>query len=430
MDQAVRGASALSSSDFGLAIKHYTDAIGQNPGAVDYYIKRSTAYTRLSPSDHASALADAEVAVSLASKRAKRELIAQSQLRRAISLFGLERYADSQQCLQWVKKFDEKEKALAIWDMKIKGKMKGMEADDKRAIVSVQEVPQVEPPKPSKATITKSSDKGETTDSTPKIPDTALREEQKPEPVDDNIKAAKTPAEKIRHDWIQSSVMVTVSLYCKGIPKDEIDVKFKEDSLTVDFPLANESQYCFSLDPLFFNIDPAKSSYKIMSTKAEFTLWKAQPGKKWSALESSEPTKPKGKEGEDSTIGVIDVPKSAAPATAPAYPTSSKKGPKNWDNVTNDLFKKKKKDSKDGGEDKEDKEDEMEDLGLDEEEGDPTNNFFKMLYAGADPDTRRAMMKSYQESNGTALSTNWAEVGKGPVETSPPDGMEAKKWDA
>ena len=38
------------------------------------------------------------------------------------------------------------------------------------------------------------------------------------------------------------------------------------------------------------------------------------------------------------------------------------------------------------------------------------------------------MMKSYTESNGTALSTNWEEVSKGKVETSPPTGMEARKW--
>jgi suppressor of G2 allele of SKP1 len=60
--------------------------------------------------------------------------------------------------------------------------------------------------------------------------------------------------------------------------------------------------------------------------------------------------------------------------------------------------------------------------------GDEANLFFKKLYASADDDTKRAMMKSYVESNGTVLSTNWAEVGKGKVETSPPDGMEAKKW--
>ncbi len=38
------------------------------------------------------------------------------------------------------------------------------------------------------------------------------------------------------------------------------------------------------------------------------------------------------------------------------------------------------------------------------------------------------MMKSYQESGGTVLSTNWEDVGKKKVEVSPPDGMIAKKW--
>lgn len=32
--------------------------------------------------------------------------------------------------------------------------------------------------------------------------------------------------------------------------------------------------------------------------------------------------------------------------------------------------------------------------------------------ADADEDMRRAMNKSYQESNGTALSTNWKEIAK------------------
>lgn len=57
-----------------------------------------------------------------------------------------------------------------------------------------------------------------------------------------------------------------------------------------------------------------------------------------------------------------------------------------------------------------------------------TNEFFQQLYTNADDDTRRAIIKSYQESNGTVLSTNWSEVGKGKVETKPPTGQEAKKW--
>ena len=42
---------------------------------------------------------------------------------------------------------------------------------------------------------------------------------------------------------------------------------------------------------------------------------------------------------------------------------------------------------------------------------------------------KRAMMKSYQESNGTVLSTNWDEVGSKKIECTPPDGMEAHKWE-
>lgn len=57
------------------------------------------------------------------------------------------------------------------------------------------------------------------------------------------------------------------------------------------------------------------------------------------------------------------------------------------------------------------------------------NAFFRTLYADADPDTRRAMVKSFQESGGTALSTNWAEVGKQRVAVRAPSGMEARKYE-
>ncbi len=99
-------------------------------------------------------------------------------------------------------------------------------------------------------------------------------------------------------------------------------------------------------------------------------------------------------------------------ATAPSYPTSSKSGPKNWDKLA-DEFTKKEKASND---DKEGNSDEDMKVESDEEGGDAVDSFFKKLYKGADPDTRRAMMKSFQESNGTALSTNWDEVGKKRVE--------------
>ena len=63
--------------------------------------------------------------------------------------------------------------------------------------------------------------------------------------------------------------------------------------------------------------------------------------------------------------------------------------------------------------------------------GDNTlNEFFQKLYEDADEDTRKAMMKSFQESGGTALSTNWDEVKKERVPIKPPAGSVARKWEA
>ena len=400
MDKAAKGSAALASSDFPGAVANYTEAISINPQAVDYYIKRSTAYTRLSPPDHEAAFKDAELALVLASKRAKRELIIQSQLRRGIALFGLQRWVDAKQCFKWVRKLDEKEKTVNIWDMKVDGKLKALSESDAAQEVSVREIPDVQLPKEE----AKKPEKAST-------PTQALEEPK--------VEGVQTPANKIRHDWYQTADTVVVTLLAKGVPKDKATIDIQKRSLTVSFPLPTGSDFEFTLDPLFADIDEAASTFKIMSTKAEFYLKKVTSGQKWSSIEGTQPFQETSVESNGDT----DVKRAVLGNTsgAPSYPTSSKSGPKNWDKVAQDLTKKPKKDDGDGKDEG--------DTGLEDDfEGDPVNGFFQQLYKGADPDTRRAMMKSYQESNGTALSTNWSEVSKGKVETSPPDGMEAKKW--
>jgi suppressor of G2 allele of SKP1 len=139
-----------------------------------------------------------------------------------------------------------------------------------------------------------------------------------------------------------------------------------------------------------------------MGTKIEITLQKQKAGQKWSALEGSS----------TATTQLADRP--AAPtapaASGPAYPTSSRKGAKDWDQVASSLTEKKSKGKSTAGVDE----------GSDDEfGGDAVDGFFKKLYANADPETRRAMIKSYTESQGTSLSTNWSEVAKGKVEAHP-----------
>lgn len=122
------------------------------------------------------------------------------------------------------------------------------------------------------------------------------------------------------------------------------------------------------------------------------------PGLKWSSLEGTAPI-------EATTVSepTAKIPDEVIKAQAPVYPTSSRKGPINWDKALE-------------GEDN-------------DYEGEEIDGFFKKLYKDANPDTKRAMMKSYQESNGTALSTSWSDVGSKKVETVPPEGLEAKKWE-
>ena len=86
---------------------------------------------------------------------------------------------------------------------------------------------------------------------------------------------------------------------------------------------------------------------------------------------------------------------------APSYPSSSRTGPKNWEQI--------------GAE-------------LDEDDSSDVNAFFKNLYKNATPEQQRAMMKSFTESSGTSLSTDWSDVKDRTVETVPPEGVEAKKW--
>jgi suppressor of G2 allele of SKP1 len=135
-------------------------------------------------------------------------------------------------------------------------------------------------------------------------------------------------------------------------------------------------------------------------------------GLKWSALESSEPITQNENEKTIATPAPAPASTPSTAAQGPSYPTSSRKGPKNWDAVVSEELSSKNE----AGEDEF------------QEEGDHVNAFFKKLYKDADPDTRRAMMKSFQESNGTSLSTNWSEVQNKKFETQPPEGVEAKPW--
>lgn len=179
------------------------------------------------------------------------------------------------------------------------------------------------------------------------------------------------------------------------------------------FPTGDSGTYDYTVSPLFARIDPSSSEFRITPHKIEIHLHKSSPGQKWTDLEGSKDIAP-APSTPDKKATIPAPVLSPAQDKSPSYPTSSRTGPKDWDSLASAALQDGNKNDGLGGDDGDD--------------GDETDTFFKRLYKDASPDVRRAMMKSYQESNGTALSTDWDKVKQGPVEIKPPEGVEAKKW--
>lgn len=280
-----------------------------------------------------------------------------------------------------------------------------------------------------------------------KLDDKGKLVETKPAPLMNAPMAAPMTASTLgssgfRTQFYQNDTSITLTVFMKFSSKDEmekVEVRFLEDgkSIVVDgVPRLPRLLYIETHD----RISASKSTWRAAMMKLEFTLVKEVPGKwpdfgiqskflppsvcvnadsslaEWVNLPStgqinSEERSENGISdpshgSEHSASSMTRAASSASTittSTAPTYPTSSKLGPKDWDKF---------------GEDD------------DEEDGDAKDveHFFKQLYKDSTPEQQRAMMKSYIESNGTSLSTDWNEVSKGKVETNPPDGVEAKKW--
>jgi hypothetical protein len=210
----------------------------------------------------------------LARERAKRELIIESQLRRAIVLFQLERYGDAGYLFDLLdekigtkgqKKTDvdksaqvqaamsqqgsqKQENELAIWKIKVKGKMSKLEKDDEKLSVSIQEYPNTKIPseeelrkilkeqlgqsnKDASAASNMASVLDRTTESKLDDPGATSTAPFTAGPGAPTASVTAPTPSKVRHEWYQSQDSIVLTIYAKNVDKTQLDADLQENSV-------------------------------------------------------------------------------------------------------------------------------------------------------------------------------------------------------
>jgi len=213
---------------------------------------------------------------------------------------------------------------------------------------------------------------------------------------------------KIPYIWKQTDNRIYIEIKHALEKKDSLKVKMEAKNVDIVFALDSNKNYQLDLD-LVEEIVPESSYYNILLDKIEVVLEKKNKGKVWATLENPETAKEIVLE----TKGPQPITPIVVEQTPISYPSSSKTK-KDWSKIDREI-EEDMKTNKDEYQDEE-----------------PLNKLFKEIYKNADENTRRAMMKSFQTSGGTVLSTNWDEVKEkdymGKDRPSAPDGQEWRKW--
>lgn len=200
----------------------------------------------------------------------------------------------------------------------------------------------------------------------------------------------QTHQSKIKYDWYQTDSQVIITLMIKNVQKNDVNVEFSERELSALVKLPSGEDYNLKLT-LLHPIVPEHSTFRVLSTKIEIKMKKPE-AVRWEKLEGQ---------------GEVPKPKQFIADVKNLYPSSSHYT-KNWDKLVGEIKEEEKNEKLEG------------DAAL--------NKLFQQIYSDGSDEVKRAMNKSFMESGGTVLSTNWSDVGKRKVEINPPDDMEWKKY--
>uniref|UniRef100_A0A0K0FYB2 Suppressor of G2 allele of SKP1 homolog (inferred by orthology to a human protein) n=1 Tax=Strongyloides venezuelensis TaxID=75913 RepID=A0A0K0FYB2_STRVS len=187
-----------------------------------------------------------------------------------------------------------------------------------------------------------------------------------------------------KFDWYQDEKTVTISILKQGT--NVVDCTFSYDSDDHRLIVKCKDELIFE-SKLHDEIDFSKTTLKCTRSRIEVKIRKSH-AKPWASITPTEGPAPIMFKA--STEKPIEL---------------KPKKERNWDAIEKEVLAEEENDSKDD-----------------------INHLFQKIYASSNDDTKKAMIKSFSESNGTVLSTNWDEVKKGKVETKPPEDMEFVKY--
>lgn len=209
-----------------------------------------------------------------------------------------------------------------------------------------------------------------------------------------NLNANSAAKIKFIHNWFQTANHITICIDA-SLPLNNEEFKTQIEKKRIAILNSKENSVVFELC-LCNGIVPERSSSNITNRKIEFLLQKEIENFQWVTLE---------KQSAAASSSLTD--NGNIQGFKPTYPSSSKVK-KDWDNIDKQISKE-----------------------LDQEDvkgNDAMMKLFKQIYENGNEETRRAMIKSFQTSGGTVLSTNWGEVKdkeyEGKDRPSAPDGQE------
>lgn len=218
------------------------------------------------------------------------------------------------------------------------------------------------------------------------------------------------------YQYYQTPTTVTIDVLAKNVDPANARISFDKQYLKVEINHPSTGIDEVVIDKqLFGEIIVEKCRYEVRKAKIEIVLAKAESGP-WDTLDSSglKATSEKkivvGGGGGGSGGGIANTANASGDIASGSRPKAYASH-KDWDAVEHEITKELEAEKPEGEE--------------------ALQKLFRDIYAKADPETRRAMNKSFQTSGGTVLSTNWNEVKEKDYEKEKqaPKGMEWRSWE-